>query len=88
MRDMIDNSLDFPFKLIKTNETDQGVDFKVIHDKEKEKTIRESEEFKKFEQHMKSNKPDMEDMVDFILDTVIDGLKQSKKSKDSSDMVI
>ena len=88
MRDMIDNSLDFPFKLIRTNETDQGIDFKVIHDKEKEKIIRESEEYKKFEQHMKSNKPDVEDMIDFILDTVIDGLKHGKKSKDDSDMVI
>ena len=55
---------------------------------EKEKTIRESEEYKKFEQHMKSNKPDVEDMIDFILDTVIDGLKHGKKSKDDSDMVI
>ena len=37
---------------------------------------------------MKSNKPDVEDMIDFILDTVIDVLKHGKKSKDDSDMVI
>lgn len=89
IKDIITNDENCPFKIVPINETNDGIDFKVVFDDDKVKNIMESNEYKEFERHVNSINPKIGDIFDSILDAVTDDeLKRDKIFKDSSDMII
>lgn len=88
VNDMLIKDLKCPCKLVQTNRTDKGINFKAVFDEDKKKAIMETDEYKEFERHMRSTNPSMKDVLKMLFDTVRDDVEKPDSSKNSSDMII
>lgn len=88
VNDMLVKDLKCPCKLVQTNRTDKGINFKAVFDEDKKKAIMETDEYKEFERRTLSTNPSINDLLKTLFDTVLDDAEKPDSSKNSSDMII
>lgn len=88
VNDMLIKDLKCPCKLVQTNRTDKGINFKAVFDEEKKQRIMETDEYKEFERRTLATNPSAEDLLKMLFNAVRDDAEKPDSSKNSSDMII